>query len=363
MGGGVGAVFAAAAVAFRRALDAAGVRRLADPLALAVSGGADSMALALLASSMTTAPSSPPLLACVVDHALRPESAAEAATVAGWLQRKGLAHSVLRCEWPDGKPRCSRLQADARNQRYRLLVEECRQQGIATLLTAHHADDQAETVLMRLARASGIDGLAGMPAVATLSPRVRLVRPLLGFTKQQLMQVCRIANQEWVEDPTNANTAFYRSRVRAALQTPGFPVEELLQVQALCSYASHQFKELEEAVFQKAVQLQQDGSARVDIQALVQCDEYLSLRVLTALLHRISRRVYPPRQRAVQQLYQRLRHGWMQGAFVAGGCRVAPVPGTHGEVASITLDTHSPVSAIGLSTDGRIHHHSGIDYG
>ncbi|MEJ1938863.1 tRNA lysidine(34) synthetase TilS, partial [Nostoc sp. NIES-2111] len=155
-------------------------------LLLAVSGGPDSMALlALCAAWANERPDGqprPPLFAATVDHWLRPEARDEAAMVAREASRLSVPHSVL--DWAGPKPRTG-LQEAARQARYALLAEEARRVGATDVVTAHHADDQAETILMRLVRGSGLDGLAGMAAERPLDG-VRLVRPLLGIPKSRL---------------------------------------------------------------------------------------------------------------------------------------------------------------------------------
>ncbi|MEK0084304.1 tRNA lysidine(34) synthetase TilS [Benzoatithermus flavus] len=180
-------------------------------LAAAVSGGPDSMALALLASAWAEARGGT-LTALVVDHRLRPESAAEAARTAAWLAARGIRPQVL--VWTEAKKPASGIQAAARAARYRLLTAACREAGILHLLLAHHADDQAETVAMRAERGSGPDGLAGMPAVRE-EPGLRLLRPFLPVPKARLIATLRAAGQPWLEDPSNRSPRFRRGRLRS----------------------------------------------------------------------------------------------------------------------------------------------------
>jgi tRNA(Ile)-lysidine synthase len=179
----------------------------APRVAVAVSGGADSLALALLAAGWAET------LALIVDHGLRPESAAEAARVAAWLVARGIAARILAVGplLPGAD-----LSARARAARYDALAGACRQAGIVHLLLGHQALDQAETVLMRRLRGSGPDGLAGMAAVL---PRrgLLLLRPLLGIPPARLRATLRDAGQDWVEDPTNRDARFLRPRLRALL--------------------------------------------------------------------------------------------------------------------------------------------------
>lgn len=183
-------------------------------LAVAVSGGGDSLALVHLAQSWVQARGGR-VLGLTVDHGLRPESAAEAAQVAAWLAEAGIEHRTLA--WQGPKPD-SALQEKARAVRYRLLEAECRRAGALHLLLGHHRDDQAETHLMRRRRDSGADGLAGMAAVAE-RPGVRLLRPLLPVPGSRLRATLAVAGRPWIEDPSNRDLAFTRVRLRGELES------------------------------------------------------------------------------------------------------------------------------------------------
>jgi tRNA(Ile)-lysidine synthase len=195
---------------FRRELDA-----LVPPgaiIGLAVSGGPDSLALLLLASQAR------PLLveAATVDHALRPDSRAEAEMVAQVCERLGVPHAILTARW-ERKP-ATAIQERARLMRYRLLGEWVRARGIKAVVTGHQLDDQVETFLMRLARGAGVKGLAGMRRItsATAGP-ISIVRPLLGWRHSELEAVCAAAGIEPIQDPTNQDEQFERVRIRKAL--------------------------------------------------------------------------------------------------------------------------------------------------
>lgn len=178
-------------------------------LAVAVSGGPDSLALVLLADRWARARGG-----CVralhVDHGLRAESTAEAARLAGWLAARGIPCRIL--PWPGPRPG-RRIQETARAARAALLEAACAEAGILHLLLAHHADDQRETVAMREARRSGPDGLAGMAAIRETG-RVRLLRPLLDVPKARLEATLRALGQPWIEDPSNRDPRFERARLR-----------------------------------------------------------------------------------------------------------------------------------------------------
>ena len=186
-------------------------------LIVAVSGGPDSVALLVLAARWAKARRrAPKLLAVTVDHGLRAAAAGEAATVARLARRLGVAHRTLR--WRGRKP-TSGLQEAAREARYRLLAQAAGRAGYAHILTAHTLDDQAETVLFRLARGSGLGGLAGMayaaPLPAAAAGTFFLVRPLLHVPKARLVATLEAAGVPYSEDPSNRDPRFTRARLRA----------------------------------------------------------------------------------------------------------------------------------------------------
>ena len=184
----------------------------APAVLLAVSGGPDSMALLLLASRWGATTAAPTIHVATVDHGLRRDSAAEAALVADVAARLGLPHATLA--WTGAKP-TTRILERARAARYALLSAHAKEVDATHVLTAHHADDQAETVLMRLARGSGIGGLAGMRRETPLAPGITLVRPLLDVPKTALVALCEAEGLACVDDPSNRDPAYARARLRA----------------------------------------------------------------------------------------------------------------------------------------------------
>ncbi|KXV48258.1 tRNA(Ile)-lysidine synthetase [Acetobacter tropicalis] len=178
------------------------------PIALAVSGGGDSLCLAWLASRWRKR-----LIAFVVDHGLRPESAEEARLTVSRLAKLGVPGRILTLTDLAKGPRMAER---ARQARYAALAHACREMGCLDLLLGHQADDQAETVAMRQRAGSGPTGLAGM-GWSTVLPDMRLVRPLLGFSRAALRNTLRQAGVVWVDDPSNEDTKAERVRVRQAL--------------------------------------------------------------------------------------------------------------------------------------------------
>ena len=200
----------AADAAQRFATDLAALGDFPGPLGIAVSGGADSMALLLLARTAL----GERIRAATVDHRLRPEAADEAAAVAVTCAQIGVAHDTLSVTW-DAEP-TSNVQARARAARYGVLGEWAREQGLSAVLTAHHADDQAETLLMRLARGSGVAGLAGARGVARIGA-LTVLRPLLGWRRDELRAIVDQEGIEPADDPSNRDPRFDRVRMREML--------------------------------------------------------------------------------------------------------------------------------------------------
>jgi tRNA(Ile)-lysidine synthase len=194
----------------------------ASAVVLAVSGGPDSTALLVLAARWRKRRrKGPQLVAVTVDHGLRKEAAREAADVKRLARALGVAHRTVK--WKGGKPSTG-IQEKARRARYELLMKEAVRAGASHLLTAHTRDDQAETVLFRLARGSGIAGLGAMARVTPLDGGA-LMRPFLDLPKARLVATLKARNIAFADDPSNADTKYTRVRWRALM--PGLAEEGL----------------------------------------------------------------------------------------------------------------------------------------
>lgn len=227
----------------------------AKGLLLAVSGGPDSTALMVMAAEWAKAPGRPKIEVATIDHGLRPGARAEGEAVAAHAKRRGLTHHLI--EWPGEKP-TTRLQERAREARYRLLAEKARAIGADHIVTAHHADDQNETILFRLLRGSGIAGLRGMAPFALLDGLV-LARPLLGLRKAELVAYCRQQGEAYFDDPSNQDPRFARTRLRrlaAIFAEEGFGPDEAARL-------SRRAARMEEVVAHAA----QGAAARLNVRA------------------------------------------------------------------------------------------------
>jgi tRNA(Ile)-lysidine synthase len=186
-----------------------------SPLILAVSGGPDSTALMVLAARWRGRAKSPRLVAVTIDHGLRKESKREAAAVEKLAHKLGIEHRTM--QWTGRKPKTG-VQEAARLARYRLLSQAANEIDARYVLTAHTLDDQAETVLFRLARGSGVRGLAGMDLFAGMPVNegrgIELVRPLLATPKSRLIATLKAAKIRYADDPSNRDPRFTRPRLR-----------------------------------------------------------------------------------------------------------------------------------------------------
>jgi tRNA(Ile)-lysidine synthase len=256
-------------------------------LVVAVSGGPDSVALLwLMARWQAARAGRPQLVAVTVDHGLRPEAAAEARLVKRLAGDLGVVHHTLR--WRGDKP-ARGLPAAARAARYALLAKLARRHGSVDVVTAHTRDDQAETVLMRLLRGSGLSGLAAM------APRTRrdgfdLHRPLLDVPKSRLLATLAAAGIGYALDPTNADPAFTRARLRAlmpVLAREGGDARTLARLAGRLGRAHDALEAVTAAAEREAVQVDAAlQSSRFDREVFFAAPEEIRLRLLLRAIAR-----------------------------------------------------------------------------
>lgn len=290
-------------------------------VAVACSGGGDSLALTLLLHDWAEKRSGR-LTALVVDHRLRPESASEVRRVRQWLRQRGIRHRVL--VRPD-MPLAGNLQAAARDARYRLMSDWCGANGVLHLALGHHLEDQAETVLLRLARGSGVDGLAAMAKIFE-TRRVRYVRPMLDLSRDRLRATLRARQQPCIEDPSNDNAEFQRVRLRRAqpiLDTEGLTAWRLAATAASMARARAALERAAAACLAQCATLYPEGYCLLDEGPLRAAPEEVALRCLARVVSCIGGRAYPPRLHRVEGLYAALMaEGGLGGGRTLAGCRI-----------------------------------------
>jgi len=271
-------------------------------LAVAVSGGPDSMALCVLLAEWAK-DSGVEVHALSVDHGLRAEAAQEAVQVGEWLRRVGcVQHHVLT--W--GHPSKTAIQEEARKARYDLMASYCAEHDIAHLFVGQHMDDQAETVLFRLAKGSGLDGLCGMQPVQVYSEALMVLRPLLAFSKDELMEICLKRRIDFLVDPSNENDDFARVRLR---QARGVLEEEGLSAKRLSVTASRLLR-ARKALDILSGNVYEEVALGIDTKQIVfkidllcfQPDEIVLRCVLKAIEHFRPEADYAPRMEKVEAL-------------------------------------------------------------
>lgn len=290
-------------------------------LALGCSGGPDSLALALLLKDWCEAEGRK-LTALVVNHGIRAEAGAEAAAVAKQLSGQGIEAIILEGDWEDG---AGDIQNRARALRYRLMLDWCRGQGRKDLFLAHHAEDQAETLLLRLGRGSGVDGLAAMRHHNSQWGDVTLHRPLLDIPKACLLATVTRAGLEPVLDPSNTDLRFARVRMRGLmpeLAAEGFTPERLGATARRMARASDALDHYTQALLDEAARLYTEGYCRLDPAPLRQAPVEIALRALSRLLRAVTGSPYPAREEKVENLLKRLISEDLGGGVTVAGCKV-----------------------------------------
>lgn len=293
--------------AFSSALDPLGPFETSPVLAVAVSGGSDSMALALLANSWARKRGGH-IVALTVDHRLRPESTAEVRAVGRWMVEHGITHVPLSWQHDKADHDHANIQARARAARYRLMNDWCLEHGVLHLLLAHHRDDQAETLLLRLGRGSGVDGLAAMAPISE-NYGVRLLRPLLAMPRSRLAATLKRVDQNWIEDPSNRNPRFARVRLRALapmLAEEGMTPERLASTAARLRRARETLERMTADFLVRAASPFDEGYIRLDREALRQASEEIALRALARLVASVGGLTYVPRRESSEALLKKV---------------------------------------------------------
>jgi tRNA(Ile)-lysidine synthase len=273
-------------------------------LAVAISGGPDSMALLLLAADWCHQQEGK-VIALTVDHRLRETSTEEALQVNQWVEERGIEHHILTWHHKDI---ITGIQKKAREERYRLMADFCLQQGILHLLTAHHSQDQLETFFQRLAQGSGLKGLQGiLPQKYMLFGR--LLRPLLKIPPQNLKDFLQEKKCPFLEDPSNTNPRFSRVRWRQllpVLEKEGVTPQKLCFTLDFLHKDTHILEEILTEALARTTTFDSFGLAHVSITKLEHYSIDLIIHIFRHILKAISGEDYPPKFEAVYRLVRRL---------------------------------------------------------
>jgi tRNA(Ile)-lysidine synthase len=291
-----------------------------EAIGLAVSGGADSLALLLLAHRWASARENAPILYVYsVDHGLRSEAAAEVAMVLASAKRLGVAATGLK--WSGTKP-VAGMQEAARVARYQLIGDAMAKDGVTVLLTAHHRNDQAETVLMRMAHGSGIEGLKGMAAMAVVEG-IMVHRPLLDIDPAALRAVVDAAGLVPAEDPSNNDDHYERVRWRKALPqlaALGLDASALSVFAERMAEADMAIAQMADSCFAAMVRLDGFGSARIELASFIGLGPAISVRVLGRVLNIVGGRQKPRALGQVERLRQSIADGALPKSTTVLGC-------------------------------------------
>lgn len=301
------------------------------PGAVAISGGGDSVALMLLLAEWAKKSKRPAPVVLTVDHGLRDDSAKDAKTVVRMATDAGLKAQVLTSK--AARPK-SDIEAEAREARYRLMGEWMTAHKLNALYVAHSLEDQAETFLLRLARGSGLDGLSAMRTVAPFPiagfPALGVVRPLLEISRAELRRFLEKLKKSWIEDPMNADPRFARSKLRAAwpqLEAVGLTAVRVADAVEHLGRARDALESMTGGLMERAAKFY-EGGAYLDSVRLKMAPREIGLRVLAAVLSRVSGEAYRPRFASLERLFDSIRDGTLGGGATLHGCIVAPAPRT-----------------------------------
>jgi len=274
--------------------------------AVAVSGGPDSLALALL-SEQYAKENGLKFTAISVDHLLRPDSKREIEWVGKLMRRKKIKFACLKLK---GKKPTSNIMAYAREQRYNLLTQYCRRSKITYLLTAHHLDDEIENFLMRLIRGSGIKGLSSSRSYFKhRKSGVNIVRPLLSFSKKSLIKYLSLKKQQYVVDPTNKDSRFDRSRIRTLTTTlisEGLSKSRFANVIDNLKKAESAIQNSLSGYGKNLIKIRDKSSLVISIKDFIKIPEEIQFRLVVKIVEYISKKKKKPRAKSILNLIEKI---------------------------------------------------------
>ncbi len=273
-------------------------------IAIALSGGSDSMALTLLSNNWAKKKNID-LIAITIDHNLRKNSAKEALKVASWMQKRKINHTILTYK---GIIPTSNIEAIARQYRYDMLFDYCKKHNIEYLLIAHNADEQTETFFLNLSRGSGVYGLSCMPDIQNKND-IKIIRPMLLFSKEEIKSYLKDEKQKWVEDPSNKDTKYKRVRIRKIkklLNTLELSNERISKIIDNMQRTRDTIEFYVNEFIKQNVII--NDKVLINIEDILNYPKEIVIRALSKILKDFSKKIYPPRLENLENIYYKIIH-------------------------------------------------------
>jgi len=283
---------------------------------VAVSGGPDSLALTAL-SKIYENEKKTSVYFVLVDHGIREKSDKEAILVKKLLKKKKIFLNVIKIKTKLKK----NIQAQARIERYKILVQFCKKKNIQYILTGHHSDDQIETFLIRLSRGSGVQGLSSMSEIRKIDKKISLFRPLLNFKKKDLVYIAKKNFGKIIRDPTNRDKNYLRTKIRllkSEMERSGIKHEQIIRSINNIASTKDTLNSYLEKVKQTCVETKKKQTV-INIKNLFLESDEIKLKVLGNEIKTFSKSYYPPRSKKVMNLINEIEFK-KRNKFTLGGC-------------------------------------------
>jgi len=288
---------------------------------VAVSGGADSLALAAICKKYELVEKKINFLYVLIDHKIRKISTQEAFEVKKLLKKKNITLTIIT-----NKEKISQnFQSQARKIRYKLLSDFSKKKNISNILTAHHSDDQIETFLIRLSRGSGVQGLSSMRIYTNLE-KLKLIRPLLDVKKLDLKYIANKVFGKIFQDPSNKNSKYLRTRVRSlkkVLEKSGVKHDQILKSIKNLASTSETLNIYIEKITKKNIEIKKN-EILINFKNILLESEEIQLKIISNQIKNLSKSYYPPRSIKVKNLIQNLQSG-KQKKFTLSKCTIEKV--------------------------------------
>jgi len=288
------------------------------PFLVALSGGADSLALTALSKIYSTEQKNK-IFFVLIDHGIRSDSAKEAKNVKSLLKKKKINLTILKNKEKINK----NIQSQARDVRYKLLLNFCNKNKIKFILTGHHRDDQIETFLIRLSRGSGIQGLSSMKKVSNLDKKIKLIRPLLDEKKQELTILAKQYFGKIFRDPSNTNQKFLRTKIRGLIKH--FEKSGIKHASIINSIknlgATRDTLNIYISRVEKSCVISKKKEAVINLKIFSIENEEIQLKILSNCIKNISKSYYPPRAKKIVNLLNQIKFNEKLKATL-GGCLI-----------------------------------------